>query len=144
MTTKLLFAAALLATTTLAGVTFAQVEFDQEKVCAAQLTANTAALEAARAARPDAAAVRELVVAAASRATGNNVCLANLLNAETDSDIAEVLAQLADSGDIAPAAGPEGDTPDFGGDAAPVGENPSQLNQPVAAPASSPSAPELR
>ena len=140
MTMKITLIAALLASSTLVGASFAQ-GFDKEKVCAEQKAGNTKALEAARAARPDAAAVKAAIAAAAGIVPGNNICIADMLT-EADADIAEALAELADSGDIETAAGPDGDAPqDFTGDDAPAGENPSQLNTPVTAPAASPAVP---
>ena len=141
MTLKTTLFAALLASTTLVGATFAQ-GFDKEKVCNEQKATNEAGLQAARTARPDAAAVKAAVATLAGQVPGNNICLADLL-AEGDDDIAAALAELADSGDVAPAAGPEGETPNFGGDTGPGVENPSQLNTPVNPPASSPSSPSV-
>lgn len=140
MTVKTTLFAALLASTTLVGATFAQ-GFDKEKVCAEQKATNTAGLQAARTARPDAAAVKAAVAALAGQVPGNNICLADML-ADGDDDIAAALAELADAGaNVETAAGPEGDTPDFTGGDAPAGENPGQLNTPVNPPASSPSSP---
>ncbi|MCA3243715.1 MAG: hypothetical protein INF43_00215 [Alphaproteobacteria bacterium] len=142
MTLKTIAFTAFVATTALAGIASAQ-EFNKEQVCAEQKDANLAALTAARAARPDAAAVKAVITEAAGRVVGNNICLADLLT-DADADIAAILAETADSGDIAPAAGPEGETPAFGGgDATPTPENPGQLNTPVTGAPASPASPAL-
>lgn len=147
MFTKTLALAALLATSALVSGAYAQAAFDKEKVCAEQKDQNLAALAAVKAASPDQAAMKALLAAAMKRVPGNGICLADLNGANNatgsvNQTIANLLGELADSGDIETAAGPEdGATQDFNTPAAPgaTPEGDTPLN--VTPPAASPSAP---
>lgn len=134
-TTRLMLAAALMATVSLPALAATTDDAVQNKkaVCAKQLTDNEKLLSDMRAARPNKAAMQALLDAALLVTPGSPICLADLLG-EGDDDIGEMLAGKladADNANIETAAGPEDETPgdlgettEGGGD---NGENAEQL-----------------